>query len=855
LATQSAKIQQTVTTIQQGAALVSGTLERIQQWGQKNRIAGGESVVGESALQSTLMDLLGLSPKGLQFTLHSAGLSPTTFEVLSFDLTDRYSTVFVLNAEVTSHDSAVPFNAVLDNQATFGIWQDGTLVREIRGVVAQFEQGDSGFHQTVYRLQLMPELWRLSLRNNSRIFQHKDIQSILTALLTDNQVTDYRFMLRHPHPEREFCVQYRETDLAFFERLAAEEGIYYYFDKQSVLVLSDDAETLNHAEAVVLDYNPHKNAQLQARIVTGFRHHERVRVSHTVLMDYTFKKPIWGASFQAEGKDLEHQRPSYEHYDFPGRFKDKRGEQYSRYRLESLRRDAHSGSGESNSPELSAGGVLQLQSHPNSRFNTLWQCTAVRYYGKQPQGAKQEAGEGATTLSGEFEVIPRHQTWRPLQRTKPLVEGPQMAIVTGPKGEEIYTDNFGRIRVQFLWDREGRFDDHSSCWIRVTQPWSGKGWGMVAIPRVGHEVVVDFLEGDPDQPIVTGRTYHANMPLPAKLPQNKTQMHLMSQTYKGGGYNGMMMEDEKGRQRLDFHAQHDMNTVVLNDRSTNVGGNHSETVLGEQKIGVSQSRYKEVVGDESVTIGASQVISVGKDYQLTVNADMLMKSNVDNILLETAGARLTLFKDGNIQLEAKDVVILGNKLQLNPGGSAVSSGAAGMAGAGGSDEGSFMPPVGAIMSGVEEFGKRGEKLKKSTTPLKSSGEFKYYNNGWNGNQHIKTENVFNKNATKVAKRVGIAGGLLDIYEVITGFNQDMKEYDKNRKEGKFIARNTVKESAGVVGGLAGAAVGAKIFGGMGGAVGGPWGGLGGAVFGAVAGAWLGEDVVEDLAQDIIEFFE
>ena len=149
--------------------------------------------------------------------------------------------------------------------------------------------------------------------------------------------------------------------------------------------------------------------------------------------------------------------------------------------------------------------------------------------------------------------------------------------------------------MQFLWDREGKYDDHSSCWVRVTQPWADKGWGMVAIPRVGHEVMVDFLEGDPDQPIVTGRTYHANMPLPAKLPQHKTQMHLMSQTYKGGGYNGMMMEDEQGKQRLDFQAQRDMNTLVLNDRATNVGGNHKETVKGEQKVSVGKARYKEVV--------------------------------------------------------------------------------------------------------------------------------------------------------------------------------------------------------------------------------------------------------------------
>ena len=233
---------------------------------------------------------------------------------------------------------------------------------------------------------------------------------------------------------------------------------------------------------------------------------------------------------------------------------------FTQYRLESLRTDAHQGWGKSNSAQLSVGGLLQLTNHPNASLNTLWQISRIVYRGNQPQALEQEGGDKATTLENEFEFIPRHQSWRPMQLTKPRVEGPQIAIVVGPKDEEIYCDKFGRIKLQFLWDREGQYNDHSSCWIRVTQPWAGKNWGMIAIPRVGQEIVVDFLEGDPDQPIVTGRTYHAtNMP-PDALPAAKTQMNLMSQTYKGGGYNGLMMDDATNNQRLDLHAQKNMNT-------------------------------------------------------------------------------------------------------------------------------------------------------------------------------------------------------------------------------------------------------------------------------------------------------
>ena len=707
-----------------------------------------------------------------------------------------------------------------------------------------------------------------SIKYHSRIFQQKDIQSILTTLLSDNKVMDYRFVLRDSHPAREFCVQYRETDLDFFNRLTAEEGIFYYFDENSVLVLSDDAASLNNEKAVVLPYNLNHNAQLQEDTVNAFAHNERVRVSHAVLKDYTFKKPLWETMFHAEAKDVEAQRATYEHYDFPGRFKDGRGKQYTQYRLDSLRSDAHSGRGKSNSPCLMAGGLLQLQQHPNAQFNTLWQLTGVTYEGEQPQAAKQDAGGGATTLHCVFTCIPRHQTWRPLQRTKPLVEGPQPAIVTGPKGEEIYTDNFGRVRLQFLWDREGKYNDHSSCWVRVTQPWAGKGWGMVAIPRVGHEVMVDFLEGDPDQPIVTGRTYHANMPLPAKLPQHKTQMHLMSQTYKGGGYNRMMMEDEQGKQRLDFQAQRDMNTLVLNDRATNVGGNHKETVKGEQKVSVGKARYKEVVGEETQTIDEAQIITVGKDYQLITKSGALsMTSKADNVIFETAGARLTLFKNGNIQLEGKSVCINGAPIELNPGGAAASSAetdsapasdAGGDGGARGGDaEGGGLststPPPGAIAAGTEEFGKRGENLMKSTTPLKN-GEFKYYDNGWKGNQHVKTQNVFNKNAIKVAKSAPIVGKLLDASEVAEGIYQDAKEYKKNSEQGNFVAKNTKVQTVGVDGGLGGAWIGIKL-GGAAGAPGGFLGAIGGAVVGGVIGAWGGEAALEAIAEKTIEFFE
>ncbi|MBN6065329.1 type VI secretion system tip protein VgrG [Aggregatibacter actinomycetemcomitans] len=616
-----------------------------------------------------LTSLFKRAPSGLQFTLAVNGLSPTTFAVIDFQYTSRYNDLFYLDVSASSANAELDPEAILDNVATLSIWQDGELIQTLSGMVSSFEEGDSGFRLTHYRLQITADLWRATLRHNSRIFQQKDIQTILSAILAENKVADYAFILRGEHPRREFCVQYQETDFEFFQRITAEEGIYYYFEQnngQHRLILSDDAETLNSEKAVSIPYNVNKNAQLQEKCITTFNRSERVRPSQVSLKDYTFKKPNWAAQFESTAKDAENQRSGYEHYDFPGRFKDARGKQYSQYRLDSLRQDAHLGWGESNSAQLHPGTLFQLKNHSTESLNTFWQLTDIEYHGQQPQSSELEAGEKGTILTNRFYFIPRDQTWRAPQQTKPRVDGPQMAIVVGPPGEEIYTDKYGRIRLQFLWDREGEYNDHSSCWIRVTQPWAGKGWGMMAIPRIGHEVLVDFLEGDPDQPIVTGRTYHANMPLPAGFPKAKPQMDLMSQTHKGGGHNGIMMDDSTNGQRLNLHAQRDMNTIVLNNRSTKVEGNHSETVMGNQSIQVDKTRYKEVLADETTVVKQNAMVKVGEQYKLLVQGNVSIGSSEKDIKLITTGAQITLSHSGDIDIQGQAIQFNGETVHLNP---------------------------------------------------------------------------------------------------------------------------------------------------------------------------------------------
>lgn len=695
LAAKVAKGQKLLNQVDQAAGMAKNVIHRVQKI--TNRVTQAKSLIASNknisdSLNSPselLTALFKRPPSGLQFTITVAGLLPTTFSVINFDFLSRYNDLFCLDVAVSSADSEIDAVAILDKIATLSLWQDGELVQTLSGIVSAFEQGDTGFRLTHYRLQIRPELWRATLRHNSRIFQQKDIQSILSTILVENKVADYAFILRHSHPEREFCVQYRETDFEFFQRITAEEGIFYYFEQnngQHRLILSDDAETLNTEKAVLIPYNFNKNAQLQEKCITTFNRSERVRPSQVQLKDYTFKKPNWAARFDVTAKDAENQRSGYEHYDFPGRFKDSRGKQYSQYRLDSLRQDAHLGWGESNSPQLQIGTLFKLQNHSNESLNTFWQLTDITYSGTQPQSSELESGWKGTTLVAHFNFIPREQTWRAFQQTKPRVDGPQMAIVVGPAGEEIYTDKFGRIRVQFLWDREGEYNDHSSCWIRVTQPWAGKGWGMMAIPRVGHEVLVDFFEGDPDQPIVSGRTYHANMPLPAGFPNAKPQMDLMSQTHKGGGHNGIMMDDATNGQRLNLHAQRNMNTKVLNNRSTTVKGNHTETVVGNQDIKVEKNRYKEVLDDETTTIKKNATSTVGLEYKLLVQGNISFESLSNDIKLQTENAQIILYNGGNIDIQGQAIQFNGETVHLNPSLKAPES-EAGQAGEGNNDQG------------------------------------------------------------------------------------------------------------------------------------------------------------------------
>ncbi|EHE8567327.1 type VI secretion system tip protein VgrG, partial [Salmonella enterica] len=360
--------------------------------------------------------------------------------------------------------------------------------------------------------------------------------------------------------------------------------------------------------------------------ISSFRYRARTGPSSVETQDYTFKTPGWPGYYNRAAENLNGQRTQYEIFDYPGRFKDEtHGEAFARYQIEGWRHDTETATCISNSPELCPGKRFTLTGHPSERLNREWQVVSSVLAGDQPQALHGSGGQG-TTLDNHFEAIPADRTWRVPPQPKPSVDGPQSAIVTGPAGEEIFCDEHGRVRVRFHWDRYCPGNEDSSCWVRVSQAWAGAGFGNLAIPRVGQEVIVDFLNGDPDQPIIMGRTYHQDNRSPGSLPGTKTQMTIRSKTYKGDGFNELRFEDATGKEELYMHAQKDMTTEVLHDRTTTVNNNHTETVVVGQVVNVGSK--KENGHDQKITVANDQKTTVVNN-QITEITEGNKKTDID----------------------------------------------------------------------------------------------------------------------------------------------------------------------------------------------------------------------------------
>ncbi|HGT6550486.1 TPA: type VI secretion system tip protein TssI/VgrG, partial [Escherichia coli] len=511
------------------------------------------------------------------------------------------------------------------------------------------------------------------------IFQQQDIRTISATLLNENGVTEWTPLFYEDHPAREFCVQYGESDLAFLARLWAEEGIFFFErfaadSPEQKLTLCDDVAGLSQAGE--FPFNPDASTGAETECVSMFRYEAHVRPSSVQSQDYTFKVPDWPGMYEQQGESLNGQLEQYEIFDYPGRFKDEQhGKDFTLYQMESLRSDAEKATGQSNSPKLWPGTRFTLTGHPQKMLNREWQVVQSILSGDQPQALHGSQGRG-TTLGNQLEVIPADRTWRPRVQSKPKVDGPQSAIVTGPAGEEIFCDEHGRVRVKFHWDRYHGMTEESSCWVRVSQAWAGPGFGNLAIPRVGQEVIVDFLNGDPDQPIIMGRTYHEDNRSPGSLPGTKTQMTIRSKTYKGSGFNELRFEDATDKEEIYLHAQKNMQVVVLNskdkrvnyDRAVSIGHDEFLVVANDRKVTVEGKQDHKTTKDHVSLTEGNQGLEVKGDLAqkisgalgISVQGDIVLQSD-SKISLRVGGSFVVIHSGG--------VDIKGAKINLNGGGS------------------------------------------------------------------------------------------------------------------------------------------------------------------------------------------
>jgi type VI secretion system secreted protein VgrG len=587
------------------------------------------------------------------FEFEAGSYGADDLRVLSFHGAEGISELYRFDIVIGSRDHEIDPDAVVGQDARLA-WKDKEGDRWVHGIICRFEQSGRAGRFANYQARLVPKVWLLTLRRQCRIFQNKAVPDILKEVLDKAGLPAdlYEFRLKGNHKAREYCVQYRESDWNFASRLMEEEGIFYFFEhtEDSHKLIMADVSSV-HEPTPGKSQIPFRDPELgvgEQEQVSRFRYSVQIRHGAVTLRDFDFKKP----SLKVENAKAADVETDLEWYDYPGEYTElSTGKDLAEVRLQEFRSERALGVGEGNCTHLISGYKFTLEDHPWAEMNQEWVLLRVQHWCSQPQAAEEQAGSAEQAVyQNSFECVPYAVPYRPRRWTpRPRIEGPQTAIVVGPAGEEIHTDEYGRVKVQFHWDRNGKKDDKSSCWIRVSQGWGGAGYGMIIIPRIGHEVVVDFLEGDPDQPLIVGRVYNGESPPPYGLPGAKTKSSFKSNTSPGGGgSNELRFEDAGGSEEIYLHGQKDWNTVIEHDKTESIGNNNSESIGNDETIDVKNNRSKTVGVDQSETIGSNKTISVGVNHDEKIGADMSLNvgSNKSETVAiassETVGAAKTL---------------------------------------------------------------------------------------------------------------------------------------------------------------------------------------------------------------------
>jgi type VI secretion system secreted protein VgrG len=549
-------------------------------------------------------------------------------ELLLFSMTGREALgrPFEFDVELLSENANIGLSELLGQPISITLELADFALREFNGIVTHFSITGEVGRYVAYRATIRPWLWLLSQKVGSRIFQAKTVPDVAQQLFREHGFSDFSNALTAEYRSWEYLVQYRESDLDFVSRILELEGIYFFFkhkEGKHTLVLADSysAHEPFPGYATVPYYPPQSGERRERDHVDRWIARRTIRPGVFAARDFNFTRPAAPVATELRAP-LDHARNEYEVYDYPGSFQDSaEAEAQARIRLEEHQADFEAVQGQGNARGLGAGGLFKLSQFPRDDQNKEYLIIDATYEVSVGEYESMDRAEDPPDYRLSFVAIESSRPYRaPRLTPKPVVKGPQTATVVGQADQEIWTDEYGRVRLQFHWDREGMSDENSSCWVRVSQAWAGTNWGSIHVPRIGQEVIVDFLEGDPDRPIITGRVYNAdNMP-PYTLPENQTQSGIKSRSTKGGtpdNFNEIRFEDKKGEEELYLQAEKNMTTLVKNDQSTTVQANRSAGVTGNDSVSVGGDRSVSVTGNLSVTVSGGGKSAVHSTHSVT----------------------------------------------------------------------------------------------------------------------------------------------------------------------------------------------------------------------------------------------
>ncbi|HEX8637085.1 MAG TPA: type VI secretion system tip protein TssI/VgrG, partial [Pyrinomonadaceae bacterium] len=595
---------------------------------------------------------------------------------------ERISELFEINVELLydeeeddSYDLTMVDGAqIIGKTVSISITQDDGGERLLTGMVNDFTVAGRNRRFTSYYATIVPHVWLLTRKIQSRIFQNETVPEILRKVFLGFEV---KFQLQASYKPRNYCVQYRESDFAFASRLMEEEGIYYYFDHSGgmdKMILRDDFKSPedcpSKSQIPIVNEDlkpgePWESAIKQWK--TGFR----MQSGKVTNWDYHFQLPKKKLDADKQSMFSVGDNKKLEVYDFPAGYArkyddiDKSGGERADLknvfddnkrtvgnRMSALDAQYKTVSGSSDCATLTSGYRFELKNHPHGEFNKKYIVLSVKHEAEQTPDyivgdTKPKAYRNSFTCLPHGAGSPEYRP--PLKTPKPIVHGSQTAIVVGPAGEEIFTDKYGRVKVQFHWDRAGKYDSDSACWLRVAQPWAGNKWGTMFIPRIDMEVIVHFLEGDPDQPIITGCVYNPDAMPPYTLPDEKTKSTIKSNSSKGGGgFNELRFEDKKGEEQIFIHGEKDLDVRIKHDRKEIIQNDSHLIVENDQAEHVKGDKHLKVVGNQNEKVGGSVSLDVvmdieektGKKYAIDAGKEIHLKSG-GSVVIE-ADLQMTL---------------------------------------------------------------------------------------------------------------------------------------------------------------------------------------------------------------------